>query len=202
MLLLIDNYDSFVYNLYQLLARQLEGLMPCQVIRNDALSVSELLALQPQGIVLSPGPGRPEQAGVCLELIHAAAARRLPLLGVCLGHQALAQAFGGRVVPAPQLMHGKRSTLQHKGQRLFAGLPNPMTVARYHSLVVEAQSLPPELVITAQADDGCIMALQHLYLPLAGVQFHPESLATVGGQQLLQNFLDQQVLQIQQLEVA
>ncbi|MBF2053952.1 MAG: aminodeoxychorismate/anthranilate synthase component II [Candidatus Sericytochromatia bacterium] len=202
MLLLIDNYDSFVYNLYQLLARQLEGLMPCRVIRNDALSVSELLALQPQGIVLSPGPGRPEQAGVCLELIRAAAARLLPLLGVCLGHQALAQAFGGRVVPAPQLMHGKRSQLQHKGQRLFAGLPNPMTVARYHSLVVEAQRLPPELVITAQADDGCIMALQHLYLPLVGVQFHPESLTTVGGQQLLQNFLDQQVLQIQQLEVA
>lgn len=183
MILLIDNYDSFVYNLYQYLA---ELGADCRVIRNDAMRCDELLALQPQGIVLSPGPGRPEQAGVCLELIQRA---EVPLLGVCLGHQAIAQAFGGRVIHAPYLMHGKTSPISHQQTGLFAGLPSPLTVARYHSLVAEAASLPAELEVTAGTADGVIMALRHRQRPIHGLQFHPESIASEGGHALLQNFL-------------
>lgn len=183
MLLLIDNYDSFVYNLYQLFAE----LIPCQVVRNDALSVQQVLDLKPAGIVLSPGPGRPEQAGICLELLQRQP--QLPVLGVCLGHQSLAQAFGGRVIKAPSLMHGKTSEITHNNAGLFAGLPQPLTVARYHSLVAEADSLPDCLEVTAWSADGLIMGLRHRSLPYSGVQFHPESIATPQGRQLLAQFV-------------
>lgn len=187
MILLIDNYDSFVYNLYQALAG---AGAPCQVVRNDALSVDEVLALKPQAVVLSPGPGRPEQAGICLELLSAVPGRfpRLPILGVCLGHQSIAQAFGGNIIRT-QAMHGKTSAILHQGQGLFAGLPSPMTVARYHSLVAERATLPDCLEITAESSDGLIMGLRHRELPIEGVQFHPESIATEAGPALLKNFL-------------
>lgn len=184
MILLIDNYDSFVYNLYQVLAG---SGATCRVVRNDALRVSEVLALQPQAVVLSPGPGRPEDAGICLDLIPAVQGR-FPLLGVCLGHQSIAQAFGGKIIRT-QAKHGKTSEIQHQGQGLFAGLPMPMTVARYHSLVAERESLPDCLEITAETQDGLIMGLRHRNLPIEGVQFHPESIATQAGPALLNNFL-------------
>jgi anthranilate synthase component II len=184
MILLIDNYDSFVYNLYQALAG---AGAECRVLRNDALSVSEVLALKPQAVVLSPGPGRPEQAGICLDLIPAVQGR-FPLLGVCLGHQSIAQAFGGKIVRT-QAMHGKTSAIQHQGQGLFAGLPSPLTVARYHSLVAERDSFPACLEITAESEDGLIMGLRHRELPIEGLQFHPESIATEAGPALLNHFL-------------
>jgi len=184
MILLIDNYDSFVYNLYQALAGA--GAV-CRVVRNDALSVAEVLALQPQAVVLSPGPGRPEQAGICLDLIPAVQGR-FPLLGVCLGHQSIAQAFGGKIIRT-QAKHGKTSDILHQGQGLFAGLPSPMRVARYHSLVAERASLPDCLEITAESEEGLIMGLRHRELPIEGVQFHPESIATEAGPALLNNFL-------------
>ena len=185
MILLIDNYDSFVYNLYQVLAA---AGADCRVIRNDALSVAEVAALKPRAIVLSPGPGRPEQAGICLEVIEKLGAT-IPLLGVCLGHQAIAHAFGGTVGYAPQLMHGKTSAIAHAGTGLFRGLPSPMTVARYHSLVAEPDSLPECLEVTATTADGVIMGLRHRELPIQGLQFHPESIATEQGPALLRNFL-------------
>lgn len=186
MILLIDNYDSFVYNLYQYLAA---AGAPCQVVRNDALSLAQIAELRPAGIVLSPGPGRPEQAGICLELIQnlGQGVPLVPLLGVCLGHQAIAQAFGAKVTYAPELMHGKTSEIQHEGQGVFRGLPSPLKVARYHSLV--AQELPPCLKATAHTADGVIMGLRHTSLPIEGVQFHPESIATERGMDLLKNFL-------------
>jgi anthranilate synthase component 2 len=184
MILLIDNYDSFVYNLYQALAG---AGASCRVVRNDALSVEDVLALQPQAVVLSPGPGRPEQAGICLDLISAVQGR-FPLLGVCLGHQAIAQAFGGKIIRT-QAKHGKTSDILHQGQGLFAGLPSPMTVARYHSLVAERETLPDCFEITAESQDGLIMGLRHRDLPIEGVQFHPESIATQAGPALLNNFL-------------
>lgn len=185
MILLIDNYDSFVYNLYQYLAA---AGADCRVIRNDALTVTQIQALQPAAIVLSPGPGRPQQAGVCLELIAQLGAS-IPLLGVCLGHQAIAQAFGGTITYAPELMHGKTSPIEHFGSGLFADLPSPMTVARYHSLMAAADSLPDCLEVTARTSDGVIMGLRHRHLPIQGVQFHPESIATEHGMALLKNFL-------------
>ncbi|PIQ25829.1 aminodeoxychorismate/anthranilate synthase component II [bacterium (Candidatus Blackallbacteria) CG17_big_fil_post_rev_8_21_14_2_50_48_46] len=184
MILIIDNYDSFVYNLYQALAG---AGADCQVVRNDALRVTEVLELAPQAVVLSPGPGRPEQAGICLELITAIAGR-FPLLGVCLGHQSIAQAFGGKIVRT-QALHGKTSAIQHQQQGLFAGLPSPMQVARYHSLMAERESLPDCLEITAESEEGLIMGLRHRSLPIEGVQFHPESIATPEGPRLLKNFL-------------
>jgi len=187
MILVIDNYDSFTFNLVHYL---LELGAEVRVERNDALSVGAALALKPDAILLSPGPGTPDAAGICLELIAAAAEARLPLLGVCLGHQALGQAFGGRVVRAPTLMHGKTSELFHEGRSLFAGLPSPFTATRYHSLIVERASLPPALEVTAETADGIIMGLHHRELPLTGVQFHPESIATEHGHALLANFLD------------
>lgn len=187
MILVIDNYDSFTFNLVHYL---LELGAEVEVVRNDALTAADAIALAPDAILLSPGPGTPHEAGICLELIGAAARARLPLLGVCLGHQALGQAFGGRVVRAPTLMHGKTSELLHTGRSLFAGLPSPFTATRYHSLIVERASLPAVLEVTAETADGLIMGLQHRELPLVGVQFHPESIATEHGHALLANFLD------------
>ena len=185
MLLLIDNYDSFTWNLYHYLG---ELGAEVAVHRNDAISVEEAIALRPEGIVLSPGPCDPDKAGICLEIIERAA-REIPLLGVCLGHQAVGQAFGGRIVRAPQPLHGKVSSVSHSGKGVFAGLPTPMQVTRYHSLMVERETLPRELEITAESEDGVIMGLQHRELPVHGVQFHPESIASEHGHQLLRNFL-------------
>jgi anthranilate synthase/aminodeoxychorismate synthase-like glutamine amidotransferase len=187
MLLLVDNYDSFTYNLYQYLG---ELGAETRVVRNDALSAQEALALKPERIVISPGPGTPDQAGISLELI-AEAAGRVPLLGVCLGHQALGQALGGRVVRAPKLMHGKTSQIHHDGRTLFSGLPQPFTATRYHSLVVDRASVPPCLEVSAWTEDGLVMGLRHREHALEGVQFHPESILTVAGRALLKNFLEQ-----------
>lgn len=185
MLLLIDNYDSFTYNLVHFLG---ELGAEVTVRRNDALTADEALKMNVKGIVLSPGPRDPDQAGICLELVEKAAGK-LPLLGVCLGHQSIGQVFGGKVVRAPLPMHGKVSQISHKGVGLFEGLPNPVTATRYHSLVVERESLPDCLEITAECDQGLIMGLQHRELPIHGVQFHPESIATEHGHALLANFL-------------
>ncbi len=187
MILVVDNYDSFTFNLVQYL-QQLGAEV--EVVRNDALTVLEALEKKPQAVLLSPGPCTPNEAGICLELIGAAAETGLPVLGVCLGHQALGQAFQGRVVRAPSLMHGKTSPITHAGRSVFAGLPSPFTATRYHSLIVDRASLPPVLEITATSDDGLIMGLAHRELPLHGVQFHPESIATEHGHRLLANFLD------------
>ncbi|HIJ63938.1 MAG TPA: aminodeoxychorismate/anthranilate synthase component II [Rhodospirillaceae bacterium] len=185
MFLLIDNYDSFTYNLWHYLG---ELGAETEVRRNDALSVAEALAMNPEGIVISPGPCDPDRAGICLELI-AKAAGRIPILGVCLGHQAIGQAFGGRVVRAPQPVHGKTSDIHHVGAGLFAGLPTPFRATRYHSLVVDRPSLPACLEATAWTDDGLVMGLAHRSLNLHGVQFHPESIASEHGHLLLGNFL-------------
>lgn len=187
MLLLIDNYDSFTYNLVHYLG---ELGAEAKVHRNDALTVEQALAMRPQAIVISPGPCDPDKAGICLDLIRAAADRRLPLLGVCLGHQAIGQAFGGRVVRASELMHGKLSAIHHNGKGVFRGLPSPLQATRYHSLTVERESFPSCLEITAWTDDGTIMGLQHDELPIHGVQFHPESIASEHGHDILRNFLD------------
>ncbi len=186
MILLIDNYDSFTYNLSHALG---ELGAEVRVLRNDALAAAAAIDLAPRGIVLSPGPCTPDQAGICLELIALAARHRTPLLGVCLGHQAIGQAFGGQVVAAAQPMHGKTSAIHHAGQGLFAGLPSPFQATRYHSLLVDRASLPPVLEITAWSDDGLIMGLTHRSLPIMGAQFHPESIASEQGPALLRNFL-------------
>lgn len=193
MILVIDNYDSFTYNLVQYLGElgaQYPVAQNIQVYRNDCLSLEQIPQLQPQGIVISPGPGRPEDAGISLELIKQYGPT-IPLLGVCLGHQSIGQVFGGKVVPAPTLMHGKTSAIHHQGQGVFEGLSQPLIATRYHSLVVERDSLPPCLEITAWLpEDGLIMALRHRDYPLLqGVQFHPESILTEQGKQLLGNFL-------------
>jgi anthranilate synthase/aminodeoxychorismate synthase-like glutamine amidotransferase len=185
MILLVDNYDSFTYNLYQYLG---ELGARTQVMRNDEISVSEALALRPEAIVISPGPGTPDEAGISLELIRAAAGE-VPLLGVCLGHQSLGQAFGGRIVRAPSLMHGKTSEIHHDGRTLFAGLPQPFTATRYHSLVIAPESMPDCLEVSARTADGVVMAVRHRQHLLEGVQFHPESILTAAGKDLLANFL-------------
>ncbi len=185
MILLIDNYDSFTFNLFHLIGRV--GAV-CEVHRNDTLSVEDALALAPEAIVLSPGPCAPNQAGICLELI-ATAAGRVPMLGVCLGHQAIGQAFGGAVVRAPVPMHGKVGRVEHAGSDIFAGLPSPFEAVRYHSLIVERASLPATLEVTAWTEDGLVMGLRHLALPIFGVQFHPESIASECGVEILANFL-------------
>jgi anthranilate synthase component 2 len=184
MFLLIDNYDSFTYNLWHYL-----GELGAEVVvkRNDRLTVDEALALRPQGIVISPGPSDPDRAGICLELIRRA--ESVPILGVCLGHQAIGQVFGGRVVRAPQPMHGKTSRIRHTGEGVFAGLANPLVATRYHSLIVDRAGLPSALTVTAETEDGLIMGLRHRDRPIHGVQFHPESIASVGGHELLANFL-------------
>jgi anthranilate synthase component 2 len=190
MILLIDNYDSFTFNLYHFLgdvdAR--DGKFECEVWRNDKLTVAEAMAMQPEAIVLSPGPCTPTEAGICLDLI-AAAAGKIPLLGVCLGHQAIGQAFGGKVVRAAQPMHGKVSEITHTGSDILSGLPSPFRATRYHSLIVERDTLPDTLVPTAWTSDGVIMAMHHRTLPIHGVQFHPESIASEHGHAILANFL-------------
>ena len=187
MLLLIDNYDSFTYNLVHYLGDLGANVT---VRRNDALDVQAAMAMNPAGIILSPGPCDPDQAGICLALPAAAAETRTPLLGVCLGHQTIGQAFGGKVVRCHEIVHGKMGVMHHAGQGLFAGLPNPFEATRYHSLVVERESLPDCLEVTAWLEDGTIMGLQHRELPIHGVQFHPESIASQHGHEMLQNFLN------------
>jgi anthranilate synthase component 2 len=187
MLLLIDNYDSFTYNLVHYL-----GELGADVVvrRNDALDVQAAMALRPEAIVLSPGPCDPAQAGICLALTAAAAETRTPLLGVCLGHQTIGQAFGGKVVRCHEIVHGKLGAMHHSGKGVFAGLPSPFNATRYHSLVVERETLPDCLEVTAWLQDGTIMGLRHRELPIEGVQFHPESIASEHGHRILRNFLD------------
>jgi anthranilate synthase component II len=184
-LLLVDNYDSFTYNLYQYLG---ELGAETRVLRNDEMTAEAALALGPERIVISPGPGTPDQAGLSLELIRHAAGR-VPLLGVCLGHQALGQAFGARVVRAPVLMHGKTSPIHHDGRTVFAGLEDPFTATRYHSLIIDRDSVPDCLEVSAWTAEGIVMGMRHRRLPLEGVQFHPESILTPAGKDLLRNFL-------------
>ena len=188
MLLLIDNYDSFTYNLVHYL-----GELGAEIVvrRNDALNVQEAMAMNPTGILLSPGPCDPNQAGICLALTEAAAETQTPLMGVCLGHQTIGQAFGGKVVRCHEIVHGKMGTMNHTGKGVFAGLPSPFDATRYHSLVVDRDSLPDCLEITAELDDSTIMGLQHMELPIHGVQFHPESIASEHGHALLNNFLNE-----------
>lgn len=187
MLLLIDNYDSFTYNLAHYL-----GELRAEVVvhRNDALDVQQAMALRPDAIVLSPGPCTPNEAGICLAMVEAAAQARIPLMGVCLGHQSIGQAFGGKVVRAGDIVHGKLGEMRHAGAGLFAGLPSPFAATRYHSLIVDRATLPDCLEVTAELEDGTIMGLQHRELPIHGVQFHPESIRTEHGHALLQNFLN------------
>ena len=184
MILLIDNYDSFTYNLVQLLR---EAGAEVEVVRNDAAGAAELLARKPQGIVLSPGPGRPDDAGVCLDLLKARP--ELPILGVCLGHQCMGAVFGAVVDRAPKLMHGKTSMVSYQPDPLFEGLPNPFVATRYHSLAIVDGTLPAELIPLAESDDGTLMAVRHRDLPYWGVQFHPESVLTEAGVAMLRNFL-------------
>jgi anthranilate synthase component II len=185
--LVVDNYDSFVYNLVQELGEL--GADPV-VYRNDAIDVAGIRAARPDAVLISPGPGRPEDGGVSLEAIRVLAVE-IPVLGVCLGHQCIGQVYGGAIVAAPHLMHGKTSEIHHDGKGLFAGLPNPFVATRYHSLVVHPESVPDELEVTATSNDGVVMGLRHRSLPVEGVQFHPESVLTVSGPALLANFLGQ-----------
>ena len=186
MICLIDNYDSFTFNLVHYLG---ELGAEVRVHRNDKITSAAIVAADPDAIVLSPGPRTPKEAGICLDLI-AAASGKIPILGVCLGHQAIGDAFGGKVVRAPVLMHGKLSEIHHQGQGIFRGINGPFKATRYHSLVVERASLPRQLTVTADTDDGLVMGLAHTQLPLHGVQFHPESIASHHGHLLLKNFLD------------
>lgn len=186
MILLLDNYDSFTYNLAHLLyALDAE----IKVVRNRDITVSEALALRPEAIVLSPGPGRPENAGIMPELIRAAASARIPMLGVCLGHQGIGAAFGAKVVHARRLMHGKISQISHDGRGIFEGLRSPFPAVRYHSLALEESTLPAELEISARSEDGEIMGIRHKSLPIEGIQYHPESILSAGGRAQLANFL-------------
>ena len=186
MILLIDNYDSFTFNLYHFLG---DLGAEIEVRRNDAITSQEALAMRPDAILLSPGPCTPNEAGICLPLIGAAAAARVPLMGVCLGHQAIGQAFGGTVIRAPEPVHGKVWDIHHRGTDLFTGLPDPFQATRYHSLIVRRDDLPAELEATAWTADGLVMGMAHRDLPIWGVQFHPESIASQHGHALLRNFL-------------
>jgi anthranilate synthase component 2 len=185
MLLLIDNYDSFTYNLFHYLSELGEEVV---VVRNDEISAPQALSMKPRAVVISPGPCDPDRAGICLDLIKTANGK-VPILGVCLGHQAIGQAYGGKIVRAPQPMHGKLSRIHHTGKSVFRGLEDGFLATRYHSLMVDRASLPPVLEITAETDDGVIMGLMHKTHPVHGVQFHPESIASEHGHALLQNFL-------------
>ena len=187
MLLLIDNYDSFTFNLVHYIG---ELGAECLVKRNDELNVQEAMALRPEGIILSPGPCDPDRAGICLALTEAAAETDTPLLGVCLGHQTIGQAFGGHVVRAGEIVHGKMGSIHHEGKSVFAGLPAPLQATRYHSLVVERSTLPDALEVTAELEDGTIMGLAHREKPIHGVQFHPESIRSEHGHAMLQTFLN------------
>jgi anthranilate synthase component 2 len=186
MILLIDNYDSFTYNLYQYLC---ELGADVEVRRNDALTVDDVEQMAPEAIVISPGPGRPEDGGISITTIQRLG-ERIPLLGVCLGHQCITAAFGGDVIRAPELRHGKTSMIRHNDTGIFAGLDNPFEAVRYHSLMADASTLPAALEVTAQTDDGLIMGVKHRTAPIHGVQFHPESVLTHSGKQLLENFLN------------
>jgi anthranilate synthase component 2 len=186
MFLLIDNYDSFTYNLVHYFG---ELGADIKVVRNDVLTADQAMELNPQAIILSPGPCDPDQAGICLELIEKAH-KTLPIFGVCLGHQSIGQAFGGKIVRAPAPMHGKVSSIKHEGKGVFAGIESPINVTRYHSLTIEPETLPDCLEITAQSDDGVIMGVQHKDYPIHGVQFHPESIASQYGHKMLENFLE------------
>jgi para-aminobenzoate synthetase component 2 len=185
MILVIDNYDSFTYNLVQYLGELGADL---EVVRNDQITVEAIAEKAPERIVISPGPKTPSEAGICLQVISTFAGK-IPILGVCLGHQAIGQAFGGRVIRAPEIMHGKTSEISHDGKTIFEGLPNPFPATRYHSLIVERETLPACLEISAGTADGLIMGLRHKTLNVEGVQFHPESILTDAGKQLLGNFL-------------
>ncbi|MFV0386236.1 anthranilate synthase component II [Paracoccus sp. (in: a-proteobacteria)] len=187
MILLIDNYDSFTWNLVHYLG---EAGAEVVVRRNDAISVAEAMAIEADGIVISPGPCDPAQAGICIDLIRAASERAIPLFGVCLGHQAIGEAFGGRIVRANRILHGKVDGIAHDGSGVFTGLPTPLRATRYHSLTVEPGSLPDCLRVTATSDDGTIMGLIHRDLPVEGVQFHPESIASEHGHEMIRNFLN------------
>jgi anthranilate synthase component 2 len=186
MFLLVDNYDSFTYNLYHYLA---ELGVEVVVRRNDSLSVEDVISMAPTGVVLSPGPCTPDEAGICLDLVKAAG-DRIPMMGVCLGHQTIGQAFGGKVIRAPHPMHGKVSQVFHRARGVFSGLPNGFRATRYHSLIVEAATLPACFAVTAETEDGLIMGLEHKALPLHGVQFHPESIESEHGHKILQNFIN------------
>ena len=186
MLLLIDNYDSFTYNLVHYLG---ELGADVKVIRNDAMSAEAAMALNPTGVLLSPGPKAPAQAGICLDMVSLAASTKTPLMGVCLGHQTIGEAFGGKVVRCHEIVHGKMGEIQHTNRGLFEDLPSPFQATRYHSLVVERDSLPDALEITAELEDGTIMGLQHREFPMHGVQFHPESIRSEHGHAMLKNFL-------------
>ncbi|MBD2410994.1 MAG: aminodeoxychorismate/anthranilate synthase component II [Desmonostoc geniculatum HA4340-LM1] len=194
MLIVIDNYDSFTYNLVQYLgelAAEFPVAADIRVFRNDKISIDEIRALKPEAVVISPGPGRPEDAGISLELIEQLG-QELPILGVCLGHQSIGQVFGGKIISAPELMHGKTSLVSHTGVGVFQGLENPLTATRYHSLAIERETCPDVLEITAWVEDGTIMGVRHRNYPqIQGVQFHPESVLTSSGKQLLRNFLQQ-----------
>ena len=194
MLILIDNYDSFTYNLVQYLgelAAEFPVATDIKVFRNDKITIDEIRALQPDGVVISPGPGRPEDAGISLDVISRLGPS-LPILGVCLGHQSIGQVFGGKIISAPELMHGKTSPIYHTGVGVFSNLENPMTATRYHSLVIESDTCPDVLEVTAWVEDGTIMGVRHRNYPhIEGVQFHPESVLTTSGKQLLRNFLEQ-----------
>ncbi len=187
MLLLIDNYDSFTYNLFHYLGDLGQEVL---VRRNDEIDVPGAFATGCDAIMLSPGPCDPDRAGICLELTKAAAANKTPLMGVCLGHQTIGQSFGGNVVPSGEIMHGKMGTVTHQGGGIFANVPSPLQATRYHSLTVDRDTLPDCLEITAEVDDGTIMGLSHKTLPIHGVQFHPESIASEHGHQLIKNFLN------------
>ncbi|MEH2122172.1 MAG: aminodeoxychorismate/anthranilate synthase component II [Nostoc sp.] len=194
MIIVIDNYDSFTYNLVQYLgelAAEFSVADDIKVFRNDKISIDEIRALKPEAVVISPGPGRPEDAGISLELIEQLG-QELPILGVCLGHQSIGQVFGGKIISAPELMHGKTSQVSHTGVGVFRGLENPLTATRYHSLVIERETCPDVLEITAWVEDNTIMGVRHRNYPhIQGVQFHPESVLTSSGKQLLRNFLEQ-----------
>ncbi|MBI1802848.1 MAG: aminodeoxychorismate/anthranilate synthase component II [Ignavibacteriae bacterium] len=185
MILVIDNYDSFTYNLVQLVAQHTKDF---RVVRNDTLSVAEVEAIKPNRILISPGPGRPENAGICVDLIRTLGIY-IPVLGVCLGHQAIGYAFGGKIIHAPQLMHGKTSYIQHGGEGIFEKLPNPFEATRYHSLVISSEGFPKELNITARTADNVIMGVRHASYPIEGIQFHPESVLTKPGYQLIANWI-------------
>lgn len=187
MLLLVDNYDSFTYNLLHLLG---EAAHEVKLVRNDELSAKEALAPRPSAIIISPGPGRPEDAGICVELVRLAAAHSIPVLGICLGHQAIGAAYGARIVQAKEIMHGKMGSITHEARGIFADIPSPFAATRYHSLAIEAASLPREFSVEARIEeDGEIMAIAHQKLPIIGLQFHPESIATEYGEKLIGNFL-------------
>jgi anthranilate synthase component 2 len=186
MILIIDNYDSFTYNLVQLVGTHTQDF---KVVRNDALSVDEVSRMHPDCILISPGPGRPENAGICVDLIQTLGPTT-PILGVCLGHQAIGHAFGGNIIHAPQLMHGKTSMIYHQGEHLFERLPNPFEATRYHSLVISHENFPATLTVTAQTKDNVIMGVRHKEFPIEGIQFHPESVLTKAGPQIIANWIN------------